>query len=287
MENEEKIDAGEYGAATIPRDELVDAYRYFEWKKSGEANGEPPPRLHRHSLPTPFLVQAWEESGSFETWIRRTIGATHYFRNAVPVMPHPVLPGIDDELEKAYAEAFAESQKYYDDLSSAMEIAENVFRDVLMEKVYLPDEASYKMGKADGMGQLKPLYDDLKKTERKLAAARRKAELAQGRVKGLERELEKKTDTISKIEAARKFYARCRDFAKAYCRNVKDNAAEAARKLMGEDWFIKGVELHDSKWFPKESSGSAIGHAKEAIADNLAKDIQRWRTANWKLPFEG
>ena len=162
----------------------------------------------------------------------------------------------------------------------------DMLKRILPRVEYLPDDVSYKMGKADGMEQLKPLYDDLKKTERELAAARRKGKLAQGKVKELERKLAEKAAVISMIKSAREFYAQCRDFAKDYCKTKKDNATEAARKLMEQDWFIKGIKLHDSRWLPKGSSGSAIGHTNEAIADNLAKEIRRWRTANWKLPFE-
>ena len=289
MEKEKKIDAGEYGAATIPRDELVDAYRYFEWKKSGQASGEPPPPLHKLTLPPLLHVQAWEASGSLETWIRSRIEAEHKFRNARPVMPHPVLQGIDDEMEKAYAEAFAECQKYYEDLSKAMKIAENVFRDVLMEKVYLPDDISFRLGEAHGKEQLKPLYDDLKKTERKLAAARRKSEQAQGKVEEMERELAEKAAVISRIRSAREFLKKCRDAAKLfYYKGEKThNLTAAARHVMAQPWFKSLIEIHNNVFVPRESSASAIGKKKESLTDSIRKHLERWKKANWKLPFEG
>ena len=160
---------------------------------------------------------------------------------------------------------------------------------------YLPDDVSYKMGKADGMEQLKTLLDDVKEKERKLTAARKKYKQAQGKVEALEKELVEKIAYISRIRSARKFYAKCRDFARDYCKNVKDSPAAAARELMAKNWFIDGIEIHNSIWVPKESSGAAIGHTNEATAKNLTKDILRWRSTRtptgkpktpWKLPFE-
>ena len=298
-----------YVAASLPDDELVFAYRYYRWKKSG-ARGEPPrfpktpTELFPRKLPTALLLQKFDKRfnppKSFEEWVKRKIESNALLQNARAVTPP--LPGIDESLDRA----FAEYEKFCEDLEAARKIAKKVVGKILTDeekeklKAKLADETervkdAYNVGMADGMKQLKPLYDDLKKTERKLAAAKRKSERVQDKVESLEMELEQKNAAISKVRSAREFLKKCRDFARNYCEKTKDDAAEAAQEMMKQDWFIEGIKLHDSKWTPKASSGSAIGHTNEAMIDNIARDIRRWKSPKtpsrkpktpWKLPFE-
>ncbi len=289
----EKIEASEYGAASIPRDELMAAYRYFKWKESG-AQGEQPPALQfaqglfPRGLPPKLIYDAWEDAGSFKAWVRKRIEATHKFRNAVVhCCVQGIFPGLDPELDKA----FAEYQRYCEDLSNALRIAKEACRDVLK------DEGSRRIGFEEGSAQFKPLWKEWKEAEGRYAKAKRKCERAERELAKAERELEELRRTASqRVAAEREFIIRCRNFARTYCREKENNASAAAEELMKQDWFIAGIMVHTGRWWPRSKKDYAgkptlenptmCNPWKRRVQGNLGKAIMRWRTAGWILPFD-
>ncbi len=279
----EKIEASEYGAASIPRDELVDAYRYFRWKESG-AQGEPPP-FHRHKLPLEIRLFEWKAAGSFEAWVRQTIRMKDIFRDIVVALEQPI-----QWRHSKWDKVFEEHQRYCKDLSNAFRIAEEVCRDVLK------DEGSRRRGFEEGIAQFKPLWKEWKKAEGRYAKAKRKCERAERELAKAERELEELRRTAAqRVAAERDFVRRCRDFARTYCMKKNDVSA-ATRELMEQDWFIAGIMAHTGRWWPrskKDYDGKPTPENptmrnpwKRRVQENLGKAILRWRTDRWALPFD-
>ena len=66
-------------ASVIPSEELLDAHRYFKWKKDGERRGLRPPAINFMRL------QAFQSFRSFKSWLLGYIKAAFKFRASVPV----------------------------------------------------------------------------------------------------------------------------------------------------------------------------------------------------------
>ena len=297
-ENEDnaKIAPCEYGAASIPRDELLAAYRYFKWDGEGRANGEPPPRLPPlHSrLPPVLLLEEWKDTGSFETWIRRRIEATHKFRNAVAYLTPP-LPGVDPALDAEW-EAHKKCCK---DLAEAMRIAEQVCRDVLMDREAL--EMARKEGRAEGLEegvaitqkQLLDRMDRMEREKKRLKKSRYSLEEKLANVKRQLAENEKEHAELEKIKSARDFMCKCRDFVKT-CYRPKNNMTEAVRRLLEQDWFKSDFRIHNTTWWPtgpldgqpNERNPTGSGRWQENFVGAIRKSMNRCKDNGWMLDFE-
>ena len=226
-----QIEANAYVAASIPEDMLVTAYRHYRWVRSG-ACGEPPgfaklpSALFPRKLPSALILQEFERpaaADSFEAWIRREIEATHKIvHNAVAVQPP--LPGVDANLDKA----FAECKKYNEDLKAARKIAKRVAMKVLTddEKERLKakaKKAEAKAKEARKQGRAEGFYE----------GARHADDNLRDKNKRLEAELEKRWRQWGKT--------RCEEWAKKRFLDLGNakGPSEAISRLLDDKEFVE------------------------------------------------
>ena len=226
-----QIEANAYVAASIPEDELVFAYRYYRWKKSG-ARGEPPapprlsPEIFPRKLSPGLIIRGFEHpdaAKSFDTWVKREIVATHKIvHNARAVQPP--LPGVDKGLDKA----FAECQKYCEDLQAARKIAKRVAMKVLTddEKERLKakaKKAEAKAKEARKQGRAEGFYE----------GARHADDNLRDKNKRLEAELEKRWRQWGKT--------RCEEWAKKRFLDLGNakGPSEAISRLLDDKEFVE------------------------------------------------
>ena len=283
MEDNEKKDASEPVPSIIPRDELMEACTYFEWKEKGQARGVPQPRIRTFPM---LKIEDLNAAGSFRKWVRGRIIAVRRAANVVPAASSYMCRNI-------YRMSLADAQRIAELVGGIQ--GRRMVKTTVVEKVsYLPDDVSYKMGLADGTDRLEPLLDDRKK----LSRVERKLAKGEALIESLRVEIATKNEIIAamqqRLRTAREFYAKCRDFARDYCRKTEDNVTDAVQRMMAEDWFFESFAVHNDKWWPKgpvdgqpsEKNPKGSGRWKEVVTANIRRDVSRWKQNGWRLHFE-